>query len=155
IVVADAELNKVVQMIGLGTVEAPFDGVITRRWVDPGQVIKDAGAPLLTVMQLDRVRVLIDVPQRDVPNLNSRDQNPNKDGRGDPVTVRLPALSKVYKNGDVQGYVTRLSRSLDPVTRTMRAEVELENTANLDLRPGMYGSASILVEDLSNVLTLP
>jgi RND family efflux transporter MFP subunit len=153
---AKAEVAKLTETIKFATVLAPFDGVITRRWVDPGAIIKDPGATLLTVMQIHRVRVLVDVPQRDVPYLNAREQNPNPDGRGDPVEVRLPALAEVFKetNGVIFGYITRMSRSLDPVTRTMRAEIELENPKG-HLQPGMYGTASILVVDRSNRLTVP
>jgi RND family efflux transporter MFP subunit len=143
---AEADVRRVAELIGFATVKAPFDGVITKRWVDPGAIIKDPGATLLTVMQMDRVRVLIDVPQRDVPYLNAREQNPNPDGRGDPVAVRMPSLKEVVKDGTFEGYITRVSRSLDPVTRTMRAEIELENK-DLLLRPGMFGAASVLVED--------
>src|SRR5262249_13809847 len=81
--VAKAEVKKLTELVGFATIKAPFDGVITRRWVDPGAVIKDPGAMLLTVMQMDRVRVLIDVPQRDIANLNAQEQNPNPDGKGD------------------------------------------------------------------------
>jgi RND family efflux transporter MFP subunit len=153
--VADAEVKKLTEQIAFATVKAPFDGVITRRWVDPGAIIKDPGATLLTIMQVDRVRVLIDVPQRDVPYLNSREQNPNPDGRGDPVELRLPVVNHSTKsNGEHRGFITRLSRSLDPVTRTMRAEIEMDNqTGQLD--PGMYGTALVLVEDRSSVLTVP
>jgi RND family efflux transporter MFP subunit len=147
---AEAEVRRLNVLIGFATITAPFDGVITRRWVDPGAIIKDPGATLLTLMQIDRIRVLIDVPQRDVPYLNAREQNPNPDGRGDSVIVRMPAL----RDGAIQGYITRVSRSLDPVTRTMRAEIELDNK-DFVLQPGMYGSASVLVEDRPSVLTLP
>ena len=41
-----------------------------------------------------------------------------------------------------------------PVTRLMRAEIELENHKGY-LQPGMYGTASVLIEDRSNVLTVP
>lgn len=153
-VAAELDIKRVKELIGFATVTAPFDGVITRRWIDPGAIIKDSGATLLTVVQMNRVRVLLDVPQRDVPYLNARDQNPNADGKGDVVLIRLPSLAEIYPRGEVTGTITRVGRSLDPVTRTMRAEVEVENPG-LHLRPGMYGSASILVEDRSNVLTLP
>jgi RND family efflux transporter MFP subunit len=154
--VAEADVKKVAEQITFATVRAPFDGVITRRWVDPGATIKDPGAILLTIMQVDRVRVLIDVPQRDVPYINSREQNPNPDGRGDPVDLRLPVLNQSTKNGhgEFRGFITRISRSLDPVTRTMRAEIEMDNPSG-QLDPGMYGTALVLVEDRSNVLTVP
>ncbi len=153
--VAKAEVKKLDEVVGFATVKAPFDGVITRRWVDPGAIIKDPGATLLTIMQVDRVRVLIDVPQRDVPYLNSREQNPNPDGRGDPVELRLPVMNRSAKsNGEHRGFITRISRSLDPVTRTMRAEIEMDNQDG-QLDPGMYGTAQVLVEDRSSVLTVP
>jgi RND family efflux transporter MFP subunit len=152
--VAEAEIAKLKEQIAFATVKAPFNGVITKRWVHPGAIIKDPGAVLLTVMEMDRVRVLIDVPQRDVANLNSTEQNPNADGKGDVVMVLIPALGELPNRGRFEGTVTRVSRALDPVTRTMRAEIELPNP-KLHLWPGMYGTASVVVEDRSNVLTLP
>jgi RND family efflux transporter MFP subunit len=153
--VAEAEVKKLAEQIAFATVKAPFDGMITHRRVDPGATIKDPGAILLTIMQVNRVRVLIDVPQRDLPYINAQEQNPNPDGRGDPVDLRLPVMNTATKgNGEFRGFITRISRSLDPVTRTMRAEIEMDNQAGL-LDPGMYGTALVLVEDRSNVLTVP
>jgi RND family efflux transporter MFP subunit len=152
--VAQADLQKVITQIDFASVRAPFEGIISRRWVHPGAMIKDPGAPVLSVVQIDRVRVLVDVPQRDVPLVNTREQNPNPDGQGDMVTVRIPALTEVVPNGEFKGSIVRMSRVLDPVTRTMRAEVELDNPRGY-LRPGMYGTASILLEERYNVLAVP
>ncbi len=152
--VAEAELEKVKSLIALATICAPFDGVLTKRWVDPGATIKDPGTTLLTVMQVNRVRVLIDVPQRDVSLLNTREQNPNADGQGDPVRVRIPSLADKVPGGEFTGSVTRMGKVLDPVTRTMRAEIELENSAG-HLQPGMYGSAMVMLEEHYNVFTIP
>jgi RND family efflux transporter MFP subunit len=144
--VAEAEVQKLAEMIAFATVRAPFDGVITRRWVDPGATIKDPGATLLTLVDMHRVRVLIDIPQRDVSLINTTEQNPNPDKKGDPVTVRIPELVDVVPRGEFTGTITRMARSLDPVTRTMRAEVELNNDKGY-LRPGMYGTASVRMEE--------
>ncbi len=152
--VAEAEVGRLAAMVDFATVRAPFDGVITRRWVDPGAMIKDPAAPLLTVMHLDRVRVLIDVPQKDVPLVNTTEQVPNPDGQGDQVSVHIPALDDVVPGGKFKGVVARMGKALDPVTRTMRAEVELDNPQH-HLRPGMYGTATVLLEERYNVLTVP
>jgi RND family efflux transporter MFP subunit len=152
--VAEAEVGRLATMVDFATVRAPFDGVITRRWVDPGAMIKDPAAPLLTIMHLDRVRVLIDVPQKDVPLVNTTEQSPNPDGQGDQVTVHVPALDDVVPRGRFKGVVARMAKALDPVTRTMRAEVEIANPEN-HLRPGMYGTATVLLEERYNVLTIP
>ncbi len=138
----------------MATIQAPFDGVLTRRWVDSGAMIKGPGAPLFTVMQTQRVRVLVDVPQRDVPLLNTREQNPNQDGNGDPVKVHIPSLAPKVPNGEFHGWVTRTGKSLDPVTRTMRTEIELDNP-NGYLEPGMYGTALLMLEEHYDVLTIP
>jgi RND family efflux transporter MFP subunit len=152
--VAEAEVQRLTTLIDFATVRAPFDGIITRRWVDPGAMVKDPAAPLLTIMHLDRVRVLLDVPQKDVPLLNTTEQNPNPDGQGDQVSVHLPALDDVVPGGKFKGVVVRMAKALDPVTRTMRAEVELNNPQH-HLRPGMYGTATVLLEEHYDVLTIP
>ncbi len=149
--VADAEVQKLTELITFATIKAPFDGVITRRWVDAGATIKDAGAPLFTVMQLERVRVLIDIPQREVPLVNTAE---DRSEPADTVILHFPALSEVVPNGEFKGAITRLSKALDPVTRTMRGEVEIDNS-RLHLRPGMYGRAEVLLDERSNALTIP
>ncbi len=154
--VADAEVKKVVEWIGFATITAPMDGVITRRWVDPGATIKDAGAPLLTLMQLDRVRVLIDIPQREVSLVNTEEDEPvaGKKVPADSVVIQLAPLAEVVRGGEFKGTIARMSRALDPVTRTMRAEVELDNSRG-NLKAGMYGKAQVLLEERPNVLTVP
>jgi RND family efflux transporter MFP subunit len=147
--VAEADLAKLDRMIEFATVRAPFDGIITKRWVDTGATIRDPGTSLFTVMQIDKVRVLIDVPQRDVSLLDVE-----RDGKhGDPAMIRMPVASP-DPDGLWRGVISRVGNSLDPITRTMRAEIQLNNPDG-KLRPGMYGTASVTVEDLSNVLTVP
>lgn len=154
IAVAEAEVQNLAVLVGYATITAPFDGIITKRWVDRGATIKDAGAPLLTVMRSDSVRVLLDIPEKDVPLVNALEERPNPDNDGDPVTLRISALSEVVPNGEFSGRIRRMAQALDPNTRTMRAEVHLKNPDG-HLRPGMFGRASILLEKRYNVLTLP
>lgn len=159
--VAEADLHNISVLIGYATLRAPFDGVITRRWVDRGAMIKDASAPLLTVVHADTVRILLDMPERHVPLVNATEHNPNEDGAGDLVTVRIPALAEVgqetrplSRGGEFTGHVTRVASVLDPVTRTMRTEVHLDNRGG-HLRPGMTGTATVLLDERYNALTIP
>jgi RND family efflux transporter MFP subunit len=152
--VAQADVARLQTLIGYATVTAPFDGVVTKRWVDRGFTVKDATAPLLTVMNTGTVRVLLDIPERFVPLVNATEQNPNPDGRGDPVVVRFAALRGAVPNGEFRGPITRLASALDPVTRTMRAEVHLDNRAG-HLRPSMTGQASVLLERRPDRLVVP
>lgn len=152
--VAKAEVERLAVLVDFATIRAKFDGVVTKRWVDPGAMIKDGAAPVLTVQRLDTVRVLLDIPERDVPLVNAKDQNPHPDGEGDWVTVRIPALRQGDNKGEFKGQITRLASALDPNTRTMRAEVDLVNEGGT-LRPGMTGTAMILLDQRYPVLTLP
>ena len=154
IVVAEAEVANLAALVGYATLRAPFDGVITRRWVHPGATIKDAGAPLLTVMHTDTVRVFLDIPERHVALVNARDKKPNSNGQGDQMILRIPALTAVSGGGEYTGTITRTAQALDPATRTMRAEVHLPNPKG-ELKPGMQGTATVLLEERSDVLTLP
>jgi HlyD family secretion protein len=162
--VARAEKDRLKVMVDYGIVRAPFDGIVTNRWVDRGAMVKDSGTPLLRVMRTDMVRVLLDIPQKDVALVNTTEQNPNPDGHGDVVILRVIELRDVVHGGEFPGHITRMSSVLDPVTRTMRAEVHLENKADkvqLPLRPGMYGTATVILEDGKtlddgkNVMTVP
>lgn len=148
--VSQADVRRAEVLLAYATVRAPFDGVVTKRWVDRGAMVKDPAIPLLTVMRTDTVRVLVDIPERDIPFVNATEQNPNVDGKGDPVELRLPALgTRVFS-----GHVTRLASALDPTTRTMRAEVHLENREGV-LRPGMYGTAILTLDQRDSALTVP
>jgi hypothetical protein len=77
-------------------------------------------------MRTDKVRILLDIPERDVPLIHATGSNPRTNGRDNPgnrVTLRIPALV----GHRFEGNITRLASALDPATRTMRAEVHLPN----------------------------
>ncbi len=154
IAVAQTEITKTKTNIDLAIITAPFDGVITKRWVDPGATIKDPGSKLLTIMEVERVRVLVDIPQQDAWEVNSREGKPHKDGKGDPVVLSVPALSGAVKDGLFYGDITRLSKSLDPVTRTLRCEIEMDSQNGV-LLPGAYGTATVILAEHKGVLTVP
>jgi RND family efflux transporter MFP subunit len=149
--VARAELDRLETLVGFATIRAPFDGVITKRWVDRGATIKDAGVPLLTVMRLDVVRVILDVQERDVSYFRAAGKGGSP---GNPVILRVPALEQAIGKGEFSGSVTLLSGALDPVTRTMRVEIHLPNRAGA-LKPQMTGTATVVLEERHEVLTVP
>jgi multidrug efflux pump subunit AcrA (membrane-fusion protein) len=131
-------------MLNYAKVVAPFDGVITQRNTNEGTFVQPAGqggkaAPLFVVSQTDTVRVFVNLPGSDAPWVKD----------GDEVHLLLQGAG-----GDViKGNVTRNARSLDPKTRTLRTEIDLDNRAG-KLLPGMYVQASLVVEH-PNVWTLP
>lgn len=162
IAVADAEVKRLAVLLDYSVVKAPFDGVVTRRYLDRGAMVKDTATPIVAVMRTDMVRVLLDIPQKDAPWVNTTYQNPNSNGLGDPVVLKIPELRNTVQEGQFPGYITRMASALDPVTRTMRAEVHLENKATRPdgkiihpLRPGMYGKADIVLQESRYLLTIP
>ena len=116
-----ASAAAITELIGYLKVTAPFDGVITARMVHPGAL---ATGPLLRLEQLSRLRVVVALPESEVATMV----------RG--ASVAFTAAGGVAGSG----VIARVSRSLDPKTRTMPVELEVAN-ANGALSPGMYAEA--------------
>jgi RND family efflux transporter MFP subunit len=143
---ARTELERAKVQVEFADLRAPFDGVITKRWVDSGATVKDAGMPLFTIMRSDQVRVILDIPERDVPFLRTGSEA-NK------VELQIPALKEIGASDKIQASLTRVASALDPVTRTMRAEVLLNNKNGL-LKPQMTGTAHVTLA-VREALTVP
>lgn len=143
---AIAEKAEAEAEMAYATIQAPFDGVVTARAIDPGDMVfqasspKGSGQPLLRVAKLDVIRVKTYVPERDTTWVDV----------GDPAVVAFDALPGTTFTGKV----ARLSGVLDPSTRTMLVEVDLPN-ADGRIRPGFYGRTQITLERRERVLALP
>jgi RND family efflux transporter MFP subunit len=140
---AEARLARARVLVDYTRIVAPFDGVVTQRNYFPGAFIRSAEGetnPLLTVRRTDLMRVVVQVPDLDVPLLDV----------GDHATVVVDAL----KGREFKGTVSRLGKSEEPTSRTMRVEVDLPNPSGL-LVAGMYGRATIELQPLSSAPTVP
>jgi membrane fusion protein, multidrug efflux system len=145
--VAEAKMGRVRTLLGYTRIVAPFSGVLTSRFKDPGAFVPagtTGGTPesaaLLTLMDYSRVRVQVAVPELEVPYITN----------GSPAKVSLEELpGRVFP-----GAVTRFSHALDPATKTMLAEIELANPAG-DIRPGAYANVQVEVQRKSDALLLP
>jgi HlyD family secretion protein len=142
--VAKADRDYAKTMWAYRRLTAPFDGVVTQRNVADGDFVQPASLgnkskPLFIIMQMDPVRIFVNVPGREAPWIKD----------GDAVTLQLQGAG-----GEVfTGKVTRTARSLDPLSRTLRTEIDLPNPKG-KLLPGMYVQASVTVQH-ANVWTLP
>jgi RND family efflux transporter MFP subunit len=140
--VGEAELARARVMAAFATITSPYEGVITQRSLYPGDFVKaaeGAAAPLLTVERTDLLRVVLYVPEADVPYCHV----------GDPAVVELNALP----GRKFEGKVSRLAHSEDRQTRLMRVEVDLPNPTGA-IAPGMFGRVTILLEK-SQSLSVP
>jgi len=141
-----ASVERIKTLLGYATISAPFSGVITRRWADPGAFIPAAtgGAPqnaaIVTLTDLARVRVQVPVPEAEVRF----------------IAVGVPAVFAVdgVPGRDFSGSVTRYAHTLDDASKTMLTEIEYAN-GDLLLRPGMYAHVRLVVERKADALVVP
>ena len=140
--VANQELDELKELSNYTTLKAPFAGIVTERNVELGDLLRETstGASPYIVMQLDKVRVRVPLPERAAPLADV----------GDPATVTLQALP----GQSFTGSIARISRTLDQRTRTMTIEIDLDNP-DRKLIPGMFGAATITLSPSDERLTLP
>ncbi len=128
-------------------VRAPYDGIVTARFADPGALIQVATSsatnaiPLFTIMDLNTVRIYANVPQDDSPWIT-----PGKTKASVKVT-ELP-------NRSFTGTITRSTLVLDPSTRSLLVELDLPNPDHA-LRPGTFAELSLGLRVIPNALVLP
>jgi membrane fusion protein (multidrug efflux system) len=148
---ARADVEELEALVGYTTIVAPFDGVITARYVDPGALIQaDAhgttstpgggSVPVVRVADIDTLRVSVYVPEEETSRIR----------RGMPATLRL----REFPGREFVGSVTRFATALDLSTRTMLTEVDLRNPAH-ELYPGMYADVTLELERHPGALSLP
>lgn len=117
--VANAQVAALAQQKAYEVLRAPFAGTVTARYADPGALVQAAtgaqtGAlPLVTISTPDRLRVYVYVPQHDAAFVKV----------GDRALVTVPDRGEVQ----IEGHVTRRADELDPRTRMMLVEVDLDN----------------------------
>jgi len=142
--VGRSQVARLNTLMKYATINAPFDGVVTRRNVDTGTFVRSAAegttAPLLTVQKDDRVRVVLQVPEADAAFVKP----------GTKVQLVVRARSET----PVDATVTRIAGALDPQTRTMRAEVDLDN-ADHQFTPGMYARVRVELQVVSAAMVVP
>lgn len=145
--VGRANLKRLETLMGYSKIVAPFDGVVTGRWVDVGAFIPAAtsssaarSAAVVTVMDFSRVRIEVAIPEPEVP-LVKKDL---------PVKVTVEELpGRVF-----DGKITRFAYALDEPTKTMMTEIEIPNPDHA-LRPGMYAGCEITLEQKAGAQLLP
>lgn len=128
-------------------VRAPYDGIVTARFADPGALIQVATSsatnaiPLFTIMDLNTVRVYANVPQDDSPWIA-------------PGKTKATITVEELPDRSFSGTVTRSTLALDPSTRSLLVEIDLPNPDHA-LRPGTFAEAAIGLREIPNALVLP
>jgi RND family efflux transporter MFP subunit len=109
--VAQAAVAEAEVMLSYTQVQAPFDGVITRKWMEPGDLAAP-GKPILDLQGLSAFQVEADIPEAIASQVTLSSQ----------LSVRIDALTN-----DISGTVSELSPAADPSSRTFRVKLDLPN----------------------------
>jgi len=139
---ADANVRRLEQLESFKRVYAPFSGVLTKRNVDPGALINAGsnGKELFDIARVDPLRVFANVPQSYTPA----------------IKVGMPAfvVLQEFPGRKFNGKVARTADAIDPLTRTLRAEVDVPNQ-NGELLPGAFGELHFKIDVTAKKLTVP
>jgi RND family efflux transporter MFP subunit len=158
---AQANVHRLEELQSFERIAAPFGGVITARNLDVGQLISATGSTsnagsgsvaaskeIFDISDTRRLRVFVNVPQVYSPFAKN----------GVKATLTLPQ----YPGRTFQGTLARSSEAIDPSTRTLLAEVDVDNQSG-ELLPGSYtevhlhtaNSAPALIVPVSALILLP
>jgi RND family efflux transporter MFP subunit len=147
VVSSSAIVDRLKTLVSFERITAPFDGVVTARNYDTGALISASstgpGQELYDLAEDDRLRVYSSVPQDYAPLVRY----------GQPVEL---LLEQNYPGHRFQGLVARSAGTLDPVTRTLRTELDFRNgDPARRIFPGMYGKAVFRFGRDRPALTVP
>lgn len=143
--IAQANEQRLQDLSDYTRIVAPFDGVVTKRYADTGALVQAGTAsstqamPVVTIAQYDRLRLVLPVPEQNVPAVHL----------GSLVDVNVLALHRHFV-----GKVARFADSLDMQTRTMHTEVDVENPKNT-LVEGMYANVTLVLHQDADALSVP
>jgi RND family efflux transporter MFP subunit len=142
--VAQAQVDRLEELTRFESVTAPFDGVITARNTDVGALINaGAGSPateLFHMASTQTLRIFVAAPEIDAPNL--------RPGTHAEVTF------DEYPGQVFQGTLTRTDGAINPASRTLLVEVDVEN-ADGKLLPGAYAFVHFTLEGRSRSVVIP
>src|SRR5262249_55231448 len=140
---AEANISSFATRLGETQITSPLDGVVWQRKLDPGALVGTvSGATIVTVVRTDTLRAFA--------AFNERDATALRVGQNARIAVDAFAATPAKT---FPGKVVRLAPGFDPTSRTLEAEVRVDNKSGL-LRPGMYGRAAVTVDTHAHVPVL-
>ena len=119
-------------------VRAPFGGTVRARMVEMGQYVKEQG-PIMLITDTNPLKMRASIPEHWFPYVAG----------GARIELTVEAYEEKF-----QGRVARVSRAIDPQSRTFSIEAEVDNTAER-LRPGLFARAVLFTSRKDSVLRVP
>ena len=141
---AEASLERLTRMQSFQKITAPFDGTVTKRNIEVGQLVtgdlNDETRILYRMEQTQTLRAFVNVPQSDYRFVSI----------GQPVELSF----KEVPGRTFPGKVVRTSGSLDAATRTLRTEIQVANQAG-ELVPGLFAEVKFKIQREQPPITIP
>jgi RND family efflux transporter MFP subunit len=135
---AEASLKKLQALLDYTEIRAPFTGVVTERFVDPGAFVQQA--KIMALVDPSVIRVVVDIPETETRFATV----------GTEAEIRFDALA----GSSVHAKISRIATALDPASRAMRVEIDVPNP-ELRILPGMFAHATLGVERKPDALAIP
>ncbi len=140
--VAESQLSELRTLSGYRVLKAPFTGVVTARYADPGAMVTNAASnqtsalPLVTISDISRLKVTVYVEQSEAPNVK--------------IGTEAEIVDAANPDRHVKGRVSRVSGELDAKTRTLQTEVDFDNSKG-EFLAGSFVNLSLVIPATSYV----
>ena len=125
-------------------VKAPINGMVIRYYVDIGDSVIPQEPmpqePVLNIAYMDKVKIVVNVGEKEIPKLR----------KGEKVRISVDA----YPKESFLGRVVKVAPAVDPRSRKVKVELEIENKDHR-LKPGMFADVEIIYKEHRNVLVVP
>jgi RND family efflux transporter MFP subunit len=143
-VAAQSEHLQYTSLADYARIAAPFAGVITWRFADKGALLQAgtsnaSSMPVVKLAEVDKLRLRLPV-QESLAGLVRV---------GSKAAIHIEAVHQ-----DLEGVVVRTTGELDPTTRTLQVEIEVDNHSAA-LTPGMYADVTLKLDAASDTLSVP
>jgi len=138
--VSAANFDAAKTRLNYARITAPFAGYVTKRYLDPGALVTPGNATLFMLMDLDSVKVVVNILEKDLSRMAQIKR----------ATVTVDA----FPGKEYNGHVARTNQALDLSTRTLAVEIVIPNSAH-ELKPGMFATVVLVVDERHDAITLP
>ena len=136
---AKAQLDLTQAQLANLTIHSPMDGMVTKRHVDPGTMVKDT-TPILNLMDLSEMKMVVNVIEKEFILLQ----------KGQPVKVKVTAFPERVFSGKIE----IVTPALELQSRTAEIQISIPNPGGL-LKPGMFGRVEITLRSSPRAILIP
>ncbi len=143
---AKAAYESAVVQLDYAKIRAPFNGIVTKRWLDPGSVVTsnpivgNSNSTIYTLMDLDTVKIDVNVLDKDVAKI--------------PEVKSSTATVDVIPNRVWKAVVSRSAQAVTTTTRTMPVEILIPNKDEA-IKPGEFARVTLLLGENPQAITVP